>query len=91
MKPSESSASAAWYDNETGIRVIWLAMLALGATVVIEALVVWASGSVALLADTLHNLADVLNSVPLLIAFYLARRASPATYPQMPARAIMAA
>jgi cation diffusion facilitator family transporter len=71
----------AWYDNETGIRVIWLAMLALGVTVAVEMLIVSASGSVALLADTLHNLADVLNSVPLLIAFYLARRAATRRYP----------
>jgi cation diffusion facilitator family transporter len=39
--------------------------------------IVWLSGSVALLADTVHNFGDTLNSVPLLIAFYLARR--PAT------------
>jgi divalent metal cation (Fe/Co/Zn/Cd) transporter len=32
------------------------------------------SGSVALLADTVHNLGDALNSIPLLIAFYLSRR-----------------
>jgi cation diffusion facilitator family transporter len=35
------------------------------------------SGSVALLGDTLHNVADALTAVPLLIAFRLARR--PAT------------
>ena len=32
------------------------------------------SGSVALLGDTLHNLADALTAVPLLVAFRLARR-----------------
>ena len=32
------------------------------------------SGSVALLGDTLHNVADALTAVPLLIAFTLARR-----------------
>ena len=34
----------------------------------------------ALLADTVHNLGDALNSIPLLIAFYLARRAATRRY-----------
>jgi cation diffusion facilitator family transporter len=38
------------------------------------------SGSVALLADTIHNIGDGLNSIPLLIAFYLARRAATRRY-----------
>jgi cation diffusion facilitator family transporter len=40
----------------------------------IEALVVVASGSVALLGDTLHNAADGLTAVPLWLAFRLGRR-----------------
>jgi cation diffusion facilitator family transporter len=47
------------------------------ATTVVQFIIYFASGSVALLADTIHNLGDALNSVPLLIAFWLARR--PAT------------
>ena len=43
----------------------------------IELVVVSISGSVALLGDGLHNVADALTAVPLLIAFSLARR--PAT------------
>jgi cation diffusion facilitator family transporter len=43
----------------------------------VQALVVTLSGSVALLGDTLHNFADALTAVPLLIAFRLgARQAS---------------
>jgi cation diffusion facilitator family transporter len=38
------------------------------------------SGSVALLGDTLHNVADALTAVPLLIAFRLARRPPNARY-----------
>ena len=34
------------------------------------------SGSVALLGDTLHNLADALTAIPLAIAFMLGRRAA---------------
>jgi cation diffusion facilitator family transporter len=40
----------------------------------VEALVVVASGSVALLGDTLHNAADGLTAVPLWLAFRLGRR-----------------
>jgi cation diffusion facilitator family transporter len=43
-------------------------------TALIQAAVVVLSGSVALLGDTLHNLADALTAVPLLVAFSLARR-----------------
>ena len=57
-----------------GIRVVWLALAALGVTSLIQVAIVVASGSVALLADTVHNIGDCLNSIPLLIAFALARR-----------------
>jgi cation diffusion facilitator family transporter len=49
----------------------------LGATAAVQLVVVGFSGSVALLGDALHNVADALTAVPLLIAFRLARR--PAT------------
>ncbi|MEN9937824.1 MAG: hypothetical protein RLZZ387_4403 [Chloroflexota bacterium] len=66
--------------TEEGIRTIWLALGALGLTTLLQlAIVVW-SGSVALLADTIHNLVDALNSIPLLLAFYLARRAANRRY-----------
>lgn len=68
------------YATSEGIRTIWLALAALGITTVIQMVIVAFSGSVALLADTAHNLVDALNSVPLLIAFYLARRAANRRY-----------
>jgi cation diffusion facilitator family transporter len=49
----------------------------LGITAAVQLVVVGFSGSVALLGDALHNVADALTAVPLLIAFRLARR--PAT------------
>ncbi|MFN8375403.1 MAG: cation diffusion facilitator family transporter [Anaerolineae bacterium] len=61
-------------NNSLAIRTVWAALLALGITTVLQILIVIASGSVALLADTVHNFGDALNSVPLLFAFYLARR-----------------
>lgn len=68
------AADRAFADNEAGIRTIWLALAALTVTSVLQLGIVFASGSVALLADTAHNIGDGLNSIPLLIAFYLVRR-----------------
>jgi cation diffusion facilitator family transporter len=57
-----------------GIRALWISLAVLGATTVIQAVVVAMSGSVALLGDTLHNAADALTAVPLGVAFVLGRR-----------------
>ena len=66
--------------TNAGIRTIWLALALLGLTTVFQIMIVVWSGSVALLADTIHNFGDALNSIPLLIAFYLARRAATRRY-----------
>lgn len=60
-----------------GMRALWISLGVLGATAVIQAAVAAASGSVALLGDTLHNAADALTAVPLGVAFIVGRR--PAT------------
>ncbi len=70
------AADRAFADNEAGIRTVWLALAALTVTSLLQIVIVFASGSVALLADTAHNIGDGLNSIPLLIAFYLARKAA---------------
>lgn len=67
-------------DNNLAIRTVWLALLALTITTILQIIIFMASGSVALLADTVHNLGDALNSIPLLFAFYLARRPANARY-----------
>ena len=77
---TELAADSAVHDNELGIRTVWLALIALGITTVLQIVIYLASGSVALLADTVHNLGDGLNSIPLLIAFYLARRVANRRY-----------
>jgi len=74
------AADPAFNANDAGIRTIWLALFALGATSIIQIGIVTLSGSVALLADTVHNIGDTLNSIPLLIAFYLARRVATRRY-----------
>ena len=62
------------YNNELGISTLKQALLLLGITTILQAGIYFFSGSVALLADTVHNLGDALNSIPLWIAFVLARR-----------------
>ncbi|WP_420497804.1 cation diffusion facilitator family transporter [Parafrankia soli] len=57
-----------------GMRTLWISLVVLGLTALFQTVVVVASGSVALLGDTIHNLADALTAVPLAIAFVLGRR-----------------
>jgi cation diffusion facilitator family transporter len=63
--------------STAGIRAVKISLLGLAATAGLQLIVVIISGSVALLADTIHNVADALTAVPLWIAFALSRR--PAT------------
>jgi cation diffusion facilitator family transporter len=61
--------------SSAGIRALWISLAVLSGTAALQAVVAWWSGSVALLGDTLHNLADALTAVPLGIAFLVGRRA----------------
>jgi cation diffusion facilitator family transporter len=61
--------------TERGIWALKISLAALIGTALFQAAVVAISGSVALLADTLHNFSDALSSIPLWLAFILARRA----------------
>lgn len=67
--------------SRSGMRAVAVSLGALGLTALGQLLVVLASGSVALLADTVHNAADALTAVPLLVAFHLARRPPSRRYP----------
>jgi cation diffusion facilitator family transporter len=68
------------FGTREGIRTIWIALGALALTTVLQIGIVVISGSVALLADTVHNFGDMLNSLPLLVAFYLSRRMATRRY-----------
>ncbi|HYI18197.1 MAG TPA: cation diffusion facilitator family transporter [Solirubrobacteraceae bacterium] len=57
--------------SRAGIRAVALALLVLGVTALAQALVFAASGSVALLADLIHNVGDAATAIPLGIAFAL--------------------
>jgi cation diffusion facilitator family transporter len=60
--------------SERGIWAVKWSLVLLAITAAIQVAVVVFSGSVALLADTIHNLGDALTAVPLWIAFMLAMR-----------------
>jgi cation diffusion facilitator family transporter len=57
-----------------GVRATWIALGGLLLTAFLQLAIVGATGSVALLADTIHNFTDALTAIPLLIAFRLARK-----------------
>jgi cation diffusion facilitator family transporter len=63
-----------------GVRAVKISLFVLLATTVLQFLVVLISGSVALLADTIHNFSDALTAVPLWVAFLLARRGATRRY-----------
>jgi len=74
------AADRAFLDNQLAVRTVWIALAVLGLTTALQIVIYIASNSVALLADTVHNLGDALNSIPLLFAFYIARRAANKRY-----------
>lgn len=57
-----------------GMWAVKISFLALGATVLAQVVIGWLSGSVALLADTIPNVADTCTALPLEVVFVLARR-----------------
>ncbi len=60
--------------SERGVWALKLSLIGLGITAILQLSVILISGSVALLADTIHNFGDAATSIPLWIAFALARR-----------------
>jgi cation diffusion facilitator family transporter len=63
-----------------GIRAVKISLVVLALTALLQLVVVVISGSVALLADTIHNFSDALTAVPLWIAFVLGRRVATQRY-----------
>lgn len=64
-----------------GLWAVKVSLAGLLATAAMQAVVAWLSGSVALLADTVHNLGDGLTAIPLGIALMLARRSPTKRFP----------
>ena len=68
------SVDEALESSVQGIRALTVSLVVLLVTGVLQGLVAWASGSVALLADTVHNFSDAFTALPLGLAFWLSRR-----------------
>lgn len=67
-------------SSDRGIWAIKWSFVVLAITAVLQMAVVALSGSVALFADTIHNVGDATTAIPLWIAFVLARRAPTRTF-----------
>jgi cation diffusion facilitator family transporter len=65
---------------DRGIFAIKWSFIILAITAALQMFVVVVSGSVALLADTIHNIGDATTAIPLWVAFVLARRKPSATF-----------
>lgn len=66
--------------SERGIWALKWSFIILAATAALQLAVVFVSGSVALLADTIHNVGDATTAIPLWFAFVLARRKPSKTF-----------
>src|SRR3954471_10129318 len=69
-----AAVDSALEASDRGMRALFVSLGVLGLTAAIQAVVAVVSGSVALLGDTLHNVADALTALPLGLAFWLGRR-----------------
>lgn len=74
------STDSALESSEKGIRAVKISLVALLVTAFAQVAIVAVTGSVALLADTIHNFSDALTSIPLWIAFIIGRRAATRSY-----------
>jgi len=77
---TSGSVDSALEASSEGIRAVKISLTGLGVTAVAQLVVVLITGSVALLADTIHNFSDALTAIPLWIAFVLSRRAATRRY-----------
>jgi cation diffusion facilitator family transporter len=66
--------------SERGLWALKVSLIVLGVTAMLQLVIALTSGSVALLADTIHNFSDALTAVPLGIAFVLSRRVATKRY-----------
>ena len=74
------SIDTALESSQRGIRAVRISFLVLFLTSIAQLIIVVFTGSVALLADTIHNFSDALTAIPLFLAFRLSRRPSNRRY-----------
>jgi cation diffusion facilitator family transporter len=68
------SVDEALEGSGEGIHAVQVSLIGLGLTAVLQLGVAIASGSVAVLADTIHNFADASTAIPLWLAFWIGRK-----------------
>jgi cation diffusion facilitator family transporter len=68
------SVDQALVASDDGMRTLKISFAILAATAILQLAIVMVSGSVALLGDTVHNVADSLTAIPLALAFWLERK-----------------
>jgi cation diffusion facilitator family transporter len=68
-------------SSERGIWALKISLAGLTLTALFQLVIVFASGSAGLLADTIHNFGDAATSLPLWVAFALIRRGENRRYP----------
>lgn len=76
----QTAALDAALATDRGIGAVKVSLVALLVTAAFQVVIVAISGSVALLADTIHNFSDAITAIPLGIAFTLSRRARTTRY-----------
>ena len=74
------SIDTALESSARGMRALVISFTGLMVTAVLQLVIVFITGSVSLIADTIHNFSDALTAVPLFIAFRLGRRAATRRY-----------
>jgi cation diffusion facilitator family transporter len=76
---NEVIQSAEESSNE-GIRAAWIGLAGMSVTAILQVFIVAISGSIALLADTLHNVGHAATTIPLILAFRIGQRAASKRY-----------
>ena len=71
---AHGTIDASLLSTERGIWAVKRSFIWLSLTAMLQLVIVFFTGSVALLADTIHNIGDAATAVPLWIAFKFARR-----------------
>lgn len=70
----DDSAERALESSAEGIRTLQISLVGLAVTAILQLVIALSSGSVGLLADTIHNFSDAFTALPLWLAFVLSRR-----------------
>jgi cation diffusion facilitator family transporter len=77
---SNEAIQSAEESSREGVRAAWIGLAGMAATAILQMFIVAISGSIALLADTLHNVGHAATTIPLVIAFRIGQRAASKRY-----------